>query len=1801
MKTTNKVKEENIMSIYNNNLFSIESSNFFPVGTEAKVNANLAAIKLVKRLEQDHRQATEQEQAILAKFVGWGGLANVFFDEYNSRFKAAREELKALVSEHEYKAMKRSSLTAYYTSPEVAKSIWKKIEADGFKGGNILDPSMGTGIFFATMPEHIRRNSTLFGIELEPLTGTIAKQLFPEATIKVQGFETIAFKQPCFDLVITNVPFANLPIADKHYNNTYLIHDYFIKKATDVVREGGLVAAISSVGTMDKRSGGILKELEETTAFLGGVRLPRNAFKKIAGTTITTDILFFQRDNNSNYSSADKAFSGSVKYPKDNRVFVNPYFLKDALDSDSSHVMGAYKVENFNGGTLSVTPLKEDLEGNLDAYLMNVLSANNAFGDIQLTPAAIQLEGEVVVDGSIPEEVIRNIRLYEYETDQIGNVYYKDSDGIRKSSKISEIAFFQDEDGQFLRYDSSASKKTIEEFEGARERDGIIDTYINDEASVRGKNAGLYKGVYFFEMPLSKNDQERIVALVAIKKAYQDIIDIQSNHDYSTDEYNSLLRKLNMVYDGFVKKYNFINSPVNANLFEIDDRFALIASLENEAEHSSDSNKILYNKSEAFFKPLIRPKKEIVIVNNANDALLSSLAEGRGVDFEFMQTVFPKSTKESLIDDLGENILVDVEQFLAEGVVNYVTKEEFLSGDVVTKYENVLMLLEKQDATKNWNLYKFLLEEVLPQRITLTDISYKIGSHWIPEKVLAAFAFEAFGGHMLTLDSEELEGVIMTNPITGRHLSSDFVLKETISVDYKFSVSDKFGRYVRNYQRGTAIFGHMLNSEQPTITKTIKVDEKPKTITDDVATQNLRQREAEIQEKFYQFVTKSNDVSIMVEDAYNKKYNRNVPKVYNGDNLVIDGLARNVTLRSHQRNAIQRILQDRRALLGHEVGSGKSLTMLGAAFKLKELGIINKPLFVVPTSLTANFGQEILKFFPTKNVFVTTKHDFIKARRKLFISRILTGDYDAIVIGTSQFEKIKVSQERENQFFIDKYDELDSVLEYARFNNDNLSVKKIEALQANLEAQLQKINEISHDQFIDFESLGVDFLAVDEAHGFKNVRPMTRHGNVVGITQKTSQKCYDMEMKVRAIQEEHDGENIIFATGTPLSNSISEMFTMMNYIQPDVLSQYDVAYFDSWVGAFGLIENSLEINPTGDKYVSRKRFTKFVNLPELMMIYKTTADIQTSEVLDIPVPKVKTYAIKNNMSLAQKNYIAELVERSDAIKGGGVSPSEDNMLKITSEARKLALDMRMIDDELYTEEDSSKLEEVVKKVMTIYQRESKYKGTQMIFSDIGTPGKSSKSFNIYNELRLRLVERGVPSEEVAFVHEANTDQKKNKMQRKVNAGEIRVLIASTEKGGTGLNVQKRMKAVHHLDVPWRPSDITQRNGRLIRQGNIYNTVEVYHYITTGTFDNYLWQLIEGKLKYVRQVLTNRSPIRAMDDIDEQTMTAADFKALATGNPYIKLKMELENEFSMLYNQQKAWKREYEYSIKQVEQSSALLAAHMQRVKKIEHDIELSKPFITDKYPFEMTFKSEFILNERTKAGNQLFYEMQSQVSSEPKMVTLATFKGFDLKMLQQKTPFINGRLLQLNIVGQSQYILTVDCSKDGSPVGTMRRIENIIKSLDKELTKEKSTIKYHENVIARGVASDTFSKQSRLDYIVAKLKVLNPMLANETEFQIEDIKVAIEAFEHQYNAVGQNQGEEQQKNRYDNEDTDDYDYGVNEDLLGETEEVEEASFETVNILEAEIDLFETVEVLTISKAIEKVATTGEQLSLFCFD
>ncbi|KWU10150.1 SNF2-related protein [Lactobacillus crispatus] len=1689
---------------------------FFPASKADKINNNVEIIKLVVDLKKNHQQATPEQQAKIATYVGWGGLANDFFNEYDDKYAKQREELKSVVSKKQYNDMKESSLTAYYTNPQVARAMWKKVVNDGLTHGNILDPAMGTGIFQMTMPKQLRNKVDFYGVELDEITGMIAKQLFPDFHIFIKGFQNVKFEEPNFDLVITNVPFGNIRILDDN-NKPYLIHDYFLKRSLDLVRNYGEVAIISSIGLMDKREHNILKEIKGYTDFLGGVRLPENAFTKIAGTKVTTDVLFFMKDSekiNEYYQLLNTiAFSDVVKLAIDDRVFINKYF-----STHPEQILGRIKVSNFHNGTLTVVN-KEDYLPKLDAALANKQHMTSPKEFAQEENYGDKIVVKYSKQQDLPKK-IQSLRRYEfgYLND---SVYYHYRDGIRKNAKITSVSYYIDESHHIV--GSSDSKSRINEWKKATNegKDNIYDRFTSNTKATTGNYKGYYKVTDFYFIDYSRTEKSRIKGMVDIKKAYLDVIHIQLNQHYSEAKFQKLLAILNRVYDSFVAKYGVLNSTTNANLFEKDDRYPLIASLEDH-KLNAKTGAMDYVKGDAFYKALVSPKIKELTATNAKDALLTSVSQGKGVNFDFMKSIYKGHTTQQIISELGDEILIDPVKYYADKTVDYVIKDKCLSGDVVTKYETVQELISENDHAADWKHYKDLLAEVLPKPLAISDISFQFSSSWIPDDMLTKFIFDNFTEK--DQNKEDLPDNAIEHSADGiRHISIEAMGYTVYSVESNKYRVQRDGQSVAGYTNAIQILENMLNSKQPEITMTTGYDEHGHAIkeVDDVATAELREVEEKLQKKFKKFILDDVDLSKEIENIYNSKYNRWVNRKYDGNRLFVNGLAKSYHLRDYQANAVQRIIEDKRCLLALEVGTGKTLTMISAGFKLKELGIINRPLYVVPSNLVSQFGQDILKFYPTKNVLVATKEDFQKQNRKRFFARIISSNYDGIVMGQSQFSKLNLSAEYRRDFINDRIEELVAFKAHA---SGIATVKDIQSSLRSLKSRLDQLKFQQQDQMITFEDLGIDFLFVDEAHNYKNIAPKTSKGRIRGINQTTAKKAMDMLMKVRYIQKHYDCTHIVFATGTPVSNSISEIWTMMDYIQPDVLEKMGIGAFDSFANSFGLIKSVMELNTTGDKYRTVLRFVKFVNLPEIMNIYKRTTDICMASNLKLNLPKAKRFVVKSELTSAQQDKLDELIARTDKIKNGDVDPHKDNMLKVTNEARKLTLDMRLFDSVLYKRSDSDKINQLISNVLRIYYRTAKFKGTQIIFSDLGTPTKKN-DFDVYDDIKERLIEKHIPAKEIAFMHDAKNDKQKVQLQRLVNAGDIRILIGSTTKGGTGLNVQRRMKAVHHLDVPWRPADLIQRNGRLVRQGNIFKQVEIYHYITKGSFDNYLWQIQENKLKYITQVMTSNSPIRAMKDIDSETLTASEFKSIATQNPYLKLKMELENKVNLLRNSKKQFMRNFSANINRLEKAKEELPIIEKKIAALKQDLSTHKNLnslsVTDirfvDAPHSYSKTSQ--INQRLR--NELF-RISNTSSVQDEYETIATFGGYDITArygekynvarLNTFQGFVNAT--NLYITGAGKYPLQIIFA-DYSHSNYVLKLKNAIQNLNRKYGFDLRNVEQKYSLYLKfDSTKNKFPDEDKYEYLSAKSITLNDLIERDAE--ADTIKSALIDFDNEW-------------------------------------------------------------------------------------
>ena len=1569
---------------------NIDVVQFYPSKTREKIRANLEAIRLSKEISQTPgRIAIDKKREILAKYVGWGGLAAIF-DERDDQYLSERNQLKVLLSAEDYRAARESVLTAYYTDPRIIQAIYQKIEAMGFKGGTILDPSTGTGNFFSAMPKTIRENSTLYGVELDPITGKIAQQLHPDANIEITGFEKTPLNKDKFDLVISNIPFDNFKIEDKNYSKKYAIHDYFIKKAIDSTKEGGIVAVITSMSTMDKSDSSIRREYAEKADLLGAIRLPSNAFKKIAGTDVVTDILFFQKNSERELKySPSWVFDGTD--PEIPGVIMNNYFIRH-----KEMVLGDLAIKNFRGQTLTVKPR----EGNLIDHL------NQAF---------LNFDGQI--NSSTKEET------------------------IELTSKETEV-----------------SEAEIPLFNY-----GIInnEVFYNNAGEIEK-----YSG--------SQKATEQIKGLVEIKEALLSVIEIQRSIDYSQEEFQLSLNKLNDRYDSFVSSYGSIDKVWK--VFSRDEYCPLLKAIEVVQEDGT------VQKDDIFFRATIRQVEEVTQVETAQEALQLSINRQMKVDLDYMVSIYPKD-KETIIDELDDLIFINPLKYQGDIYSDvWETREEYLSGDVKQKLAEAKLAIESYPEVFHKNVKA--LEQSQPKPLQVGDIDYSLGATWIPREIYQSFMYELFetpqymqrnGVIQIEYDSyaskyfirgkNRGENALTTNKYGTRRANAYYILENSLNllkVEVRDRVIDDNGK--KRYE---------LNPKE---------------------TMYARTKQEELQETFKSWVMNHSEILEELHAIYEERFNRIVPRTYDGSQLEFPGLNQKITLRPAQQNVVARILHEGRALMAHSVGAGKTLSMITAGMMMKEHGLIKKPLYVVPNHLVGDFGTELLRFYPAKKILITTKKDFEKSNRKEFVSRIAVGEYDAVIIGHSQFEKVTLSPERQNKMLQEEIDRVsEAVVEYQMNNEEeSWSIKQMISFEKRLNERLEKLNkQDKKDHMIYFEDLGVDFLFVDEAHDYKNLYSYTKLSNVAGVNSSNSLRASDMEMKVKYLLEENNQRGVVFATGTPISNSMSEMFTMQKYLQPDVLEAYGVGHFDAWASTFGEIISSLEITPEGSGYQMKNRFAKFHNLPELMTMFNLVADIQTREMLNLPVPEVKTgkaQIIVTEPIQYQKDKVEELGNRAMAIRERVVTPDVDNMLKITNEAKLMALDPRLLEDydeEKYDSEElkQTKLATCANKVFTIWKETAAARSTQMIFSDSGTP--NPKKFNVYDEMKRLLMDKGIPKEEIVFIHDAKNDKQREEMFEKMRKGTIRIMLGSTSKVGTGTNVQNKLIAAHHIDCPWRPSDIEQRDGRIIRQGNENKEVQIYRYVTKGTFDSFLWQIQEQKQTYISQVMSGKAISRSVDELSETVLDASEVKALATGNPLIAEKMKLDNEISRLRMLQSAFFNEQESLKRKIEQNYPKKIQEIkQSITQLEKDIELSKQYSNNEFQVQLM---NMTYDSRTEATQKLEQLCQAYNRSE-EFIEVGTYQGFSIHLKRSEMQY--GQLeMKLQSEG-GRYTTLIDPQ---AGIGMVRRLENTIQRLPEQIDEKQEQLKETEEKleIAKNQLGQPFPQEEELKEKVAEQTRIN--------------------------------------------------------------------------------------------------------------
>ena len=1513
-------------------------------GAKEKFRNNMAAINLLHELELENRLATPEEQEILSKYVGWGGLS-MAFDENNAAWADEFKELYASLSPEEYRAAMESTLTAFYTPPVVIKGMYEALERLGFSEGSILEPSCGTGNFFGLLPDTMA-GSKLHGVEIDPLTGKIAKQLYQKANIAVQGFEETKLPDDHFDVVIGNVPFGDFKVNDSRYNaQKFLIHDYFFAKALDKVRAGGVIAFITSKGTMDKASPEIRKYIAQRAELLGAIRLPDNTFRANAGTEVTSDILFLQKRDRVIDAEPDWVHLDT----DENGITMNSYFVQHP-----EMILGEMKMESTRFGFDSACKAYQDIP------LSELL--HNAVQNIQ---------------GEIPE--------YENELDEIS-------------------------DGQ--------------------------DASIPADPNVRNFSYALVDGkVYFREddrmtpAAASVTAENRIKGLIQIRDCVRKLIEYQTE-DYPDDLIHTEQENLNRLYDSFTKQYGLINNRGNYLAFASDESYFLLCSLE-----VLDDEGNFKRKADMFTKRTIKPHREITSVETASEALALSIGEKARVDLPYMEQLTGKP-KEKIIKDLQGVIF----RIPATEPAQYVTADEYLSGNVRAK------LITAEAAAKEnpeFAVNAQALKQVIPQDLSAAEISVRLGTTWIPQEDIQRFVME-----LLTPSSYAQSRIrVRYTPINGdwfiENKSSDYGnVKADSTYGTKRASAYRIIEDTLNL-RDTRIFDYLYDENG-----------NKKAVFNAKETTAAQAKQEAIKQAFQDWIWKDPERRNRLVRYYNDTFNSVRPREYDGSHITFGGISPEITLRPHQVNAIAHILYGGNTLLAHKVGAGKTFEMVAAAQESKRLGLCNKAMFVVPNHLVGQWASEYLRLYPSANILVTRKQDFETGNRKKFCSRIATGDYDAVIIGHSQFEKIPMSIERQREQLEQQLDDIERGIDDVQASKgEQFTVKQLMKTRKGIKAKLDKLNDTKRkDTVIDFEQLGIDRLFIDESHFYKNLYLYTKMRNVGGIAQTEAQKSSDLFMKCRYLDEITGNRGTIFATGTPISNSMVELYSVQRYLQYDTLLRNGLQHFDSWASTFGETVTALELAPEGTNYRAKTRFAKFFNLPELMLMFREVADIQTADMLKLPVPKVNYHNIKTKPSEIQTEMVAALASRAEKVRARLVEPNVDNMLKITNDGRNLALDQRMIDPML-PDDPNSKVNACIDNVYRIWEEYADTKATQLVFCDLSTP-KNNGTFNIYDDVREKLVARGIPAEQIRFIHEATSDAQKKELFAKVRSGEVRVLLGSTPKMGAGTNVQDRLIAIHNLDCPWRPSDLEQRQGRIERQGNMFPEVEVYRYVTEQTFDAYLYQLVESKQKFISQIMTSKSPVRSAEDVDEVALSFAEVKMLATGDERFKEKMDLDIQVSKLKVLKQSYLSEhYDLEDRILKHFPQTIAEYEQRIVCYEADTALAeqhRPQGEEKF-CPMTLRG-ISYTEKAAAGEMLLAICKEYPLSAP--IEIGSYRGFKMEIFYDTV----GTHYCLNLCGQAKY--KVELGSD--PLGNLTRIENELAKLPARL--EAAQIKLTETI-----------------------------------------------------------------------------------------------------------------------------------------
>ena len=1560
--------------------FRITDDHLGEGGAKQKYARNIEAIRTLFRLEEEHRGATAEEQQVLSQYVGWGGLADAF-DPGKDSWAKEYAELKGLLSEDEYAAARSSTLNAHYTSPTVIRGIYDAVERMGFRSGNILEPSMGVGNFFGMLPDTMQ-DSRLYGVELDSITGRIAKKLYPQADITVAGFETTD-RRDFYDLAVGNVPFGNYKVNDKAYNKLgFSIHNYFFAKAIDQVRPGGVVAFVTSRYTMDSKDSTARKHMAERADLLGAIRLPNNAFKANAGTDVVSDIIFLQkRDRPADIEPA------WVQLGKTEDGFaINQYFV-----DHPEMILGELTTESTQYGReeLTVAPI----EG---AVLADQLA--EAVQHIEGQYVEVEVETPDVADAEVERKTLPadpDVKNFSYAVVD-GEVYY------RENSIMTQVE-------------------------------------------------------------LSDNAKGRVAGMVELRQIVNELIDQQL--DFPDEDIKASQAKLNAAYDAFTAKYGLINDKKNARLFDDDSSYYLLCSLEN-----LDENKQLKSKADMFTKRTIRPERTVTSVDTPSEALAVSIGEHGRVDLPYMAELLGSpGDYERITTELQGVIFKDPSADADEPEAGWQTADEYLSGNVRNKLRMAQLAAESHPEFK---INVEALTKAQPKDLEASEIDIRLGATWLNPAIVQQFMMETFQPPYRIRYNNLIQ--VRYSPFT----SEWRIGNKSAAGMYDIMSTETYGTHRANAYK---ILEDTLNLRDCRIYDTIEEDGKERRVLNQKETMLAQQKQQAIKDTFAGWVWQDPQRRNLLVKQYNELFNSTRPREYDGSHIHFVGMNPEINLQEHQRNAVAHVLYGGNTLLAHEVGAGKSFEMAASAMESKRLGLCQKSLFVVPNHLTEQWASEFLRLYPNAKLLVTSKKDFEPANRKRFCARIATGDYDAVIIGHSQFEKIPLSAERQARIIEDQIEEIENAIAEAKEQSgEHFTVKQMEKTRKTLEVKLKKLQSTDRkDDVVTFEQLGVDRLFVDESQNYKNLYLYTKMRNVAGLSTSEAQKSSDMFGKCRYLDEVTGGRGVIFATGTPISNSMTEMYTLMRYLQYSTLQQKQLTHFDAWASTFGETTTAIELAPEGTGYRARTRFAKFFNLPELMNMFKEAADIKTSDQLHLPVPEAKFETVVVKPSEIQQDMVKSLSERAAEVHSGAVDPSVDNMLKITSDGRKTGLDQRLMNP-LTPDDPDSKLNACVDNVLRIWNETKEDNLTQLIFCDMSTP-KGDGSFNVYDDIRTKLLAAGVPESEVEFIHNADTEGKKADLFSKVRSGKVRVLLGSTAKMGAGTNVQTLLVAVHHLDVGWRPSDMTQRNGRIIRQGNKNKQVYVYNYVTEGTFDAYLWQTLENKQKFISQIMTSKSPMRSCDDVDEQALSYAEVKALCAGDPRIREKMDLDVQVAKLkvlrsdYQNQK-----YRLEDKLLKHYPEEIQKAKNRIAALKNDAQIADAHPQDKENFcGMTIKG-MVFDEKKAAGERLMLACKEMPNAD--MMLLGTYRGFELNI--RFDSFKNEH--QIVLRGELSYPVPLG----DDPRGNIVRLDNAIGN-------------FADRIADADAALDSLEQQKQ----AAEVEIAKPF-AQEEELQTKSARLA---------------------------------------------------------------------------------------------